>query len=109
MRYTDVLNTEEVSVAFNGVLAVASVLLAIFILVIILKDVFSILSELYIEKKYKKSEYQKGYELGYENGYKDGLILANELMGKFMDEHQEKMDRLLNYNGDELWEIIMFI
>ena len=101
MRYTEALNTEQTEVMLYGVLASLCIVLAILIIVIFCDYFLAILSELYIEKKYKKSEYQKGYELGYENGYKDGLILANELIGKFMNEHQETMDRILNYNGDE--------
>ena len=102
MRYTEALNTEQTEVMLYGVLASLCIVLAILIIVIFCDYFLGILSELYIEKKYKKSEYQKGYELGYENGYKDGLILANELMGKFMEEHQEKMDRILTCDGDEL-------
>ena len=102
MRYTEALNTEQTEVMLYGVLASLCTVLAILIIVIFCDYFLAILSELYIEKKYKKSEYQKGYEFGYENGYKDGLIHANELMGKFLDEHQEKMDRLLTYDGDEL-------
>ena len=102
MQYTEVLNVEQVEVVFVGVLAVLSLILIIFISTICCGYFFEVLSSLYIEKKYKKSEYQKGYELGYENGYKDGLRHANLLIGKFMNEHQEKMDRILNYDGDEL-------
>ena len=102
MQYTEALNVKQMEVVSAGVLAVLCFILIIFISTICFGYFFEILSELYIEKKYKKSEYQKGYELGYENGYKDGLTHANLLIGKFMNEHQEKMDRILNYNGDEL-------
>ena len=102
MRYTEDLNIEQMTVLFSGVLAVLCLILIVFIVIIFCGYSFSILSELYMNKKYKKSEYQKGYEDGYENGYKDGLTLANELMGKFMKEHQEKMDRILTCDGDEL-------
>ena len=102
MRYTEDLNIEQMTVLFSGVLAVLCIILIVFIAIIFCGYSFSILSELYMDKKYKNFEHQKGYELGYENGYKDGLKLANELIGKFMNEHQETMDRLLNNNGDEL-------
>ena len=102
MRYTEALNTEQMEVMAYSILASLCIVLTVLIVIIFCDYFLGILSELYIEKKHKKSEYQKGYEFGYENGYKDGLILANELIGKFMEEHQEEMDRILTCNGDEL-------
>ena len=102
MRYTEVLNAEQMIVMSNGVLAFLCLILIVFIIIIFCGYLSGVFSELYIEKKYKKSEYQKGYEIGYENGYKDGLTHANLLMGEFMKEHQEKIDRLLFSEEDEL-------
>lgn len=98
MRYTKVLNTEQMNVMFNGVLAVLSLIMIIFIAIILFEEVVGIISTLYLDKKTKKSEYQKGYE----DGLREGLSIANELMEEFLEEHQERMDRLLFNEGEEI-------
>ena len=98
MRYTKVLNTEQMIVMSNGVLAFLCLILIIFIIIIFCGYFSSTLSELYFDKKTKKSEYNKGYE----DGLREGLLIANELMEEFLEEHQEKMDRLLFSEGEEL-------
>lgn len=74
MQYINDLNIEQMDVIFNGVLAVLSLIMIIFIAIILFKEVVGIISTLYLDKKTKKSEYEKGYE----DGYRDGLQQTNK-------------------------------
>ena len=73
------LSIEEMEVVFNGILAIACILMLIFISSIIWANAVYIIKELYFNKKQEKSEYEKGYADGYEDGLKQGLSIANEI------------------------------
>ena len=98
MQYTKYLNVEQMTAMMNCVLAVLCLVMIVFICGIVIHYLSGIFSELYLDKKVKKSEYQKGYE----DGLREGLSIANELMEDFLEEHQERMDRLLFNEGEEL-------
>lgn len=41
------------------------------------------------------------YQKGYEEGLKDGLNQGHEIIKNLLKEHQEKIDRLLAYEGGD--------
>lgn len=96
MQYTKDLNIEQMDVIFNGVLAVLSLIMIIFVGIILFKEVVGIFSYLYRENKIEKSDYKNGYE----DGMKEGLSQAHKMVEQLLKEKQIKIDSTFDNEGD---------